>query len=144
WPQVKTTLLCTMTWQGLIGALYFTAPETMVGWFDSEHKSPDLVAIGVTMLMISSAWQLFDALAMTLSEALRAAGDTAWNAAARTILAWAVFFPAALTVVYVFDGGPTGAILCLCGYIALLAAALAYRFRSGAWRAIELIEPSLF
>ena len=33
--------------------------------------------------------------------------------------------------------------LCLVGYLALLAAAFAYRFRSGAWRKIELIEPKL-
>jgi hypothetical protein len=33
--------------------------------------------------------------------------------------------------------------LCLVGYLALLAAAFAYRFRSGAWRRIQLIEPKL-
>jgi len=33
--------------------------------------------------------------------------------------------------------------LCLVGYLALLAALLGYRFRSGAWRSIELIEPKL-
>jgi hypothetical protein len=33
--------------------------------------------------------------------------------------------------------------ICLVGYLALLAAALGYRFRTGAWRRIELIEPKL-
>ena len=32
---------------------------------------------------------------------------------------------------------------CLVAYLALLALALALRFRRGAWRAIELIEPDL-
>jgi hypothetical protein len=32
---------------------------------------------------------------------------------------------------------------CLVGYLALLAGAFAYRFKSGAWRKIELIEPKL-
>jgi MATE family, multidrug efflux pump len=144
WPQVKTTLLCTMTWMGVIGALYFIAPSTLLELFDSERKSAQLVVIGVSMLMISAAWQLCDAIAMTISETLRAAGDTAWIAGARTILAWVVFVPSALVVVYVFDGGPVGAMLCLGAYIALLAAALGYRFKSGAWRRIELIEPRLF
>ena len=33
--------------------------------------------------------------------------------------------------------------LCLAVYVALLAFALVYRFRSGAWRSIELIEEKL-
>jgi len=45
--------------------------------------------------------------------------------------------------VRVWDGGPIGALLCLVVYIALLAGAFAYRFKSGAWRRIELIEPKL-
>jgi len=59
------------------------------------------------------------------------------------LLAWAVFTPAAFLVVFKWNGGPVGAMLCLVGYLALLAAAFAYRYRSGAWRSIELIEPKL-
>jgi hypothetical protein len=43
----------------------------------------------------------------------------------------------------VLDGGAIGAMICLVAYIALLSGALALRFRSGAWRKIELIEPKL-
>jgi MATE family multidrug resistance protein len=143
WPQVKTTLLCTMTWMGVVGVLYVALPGQILQLFDSRGHSKDLVAIGTTMLLISAAWQLFDATAMTLSETLRAAGDTFWTAAARFILAWAVFTPAAILVVMTWDGGAVGAMLCLVGYLALLAAALGYRFRSGAWRRIQLIEPKL-
>jgi hypothetical protein len=39
--------------------------------------------------------------------------------------------------------GPIGAMLCLVGYLGLLALALAWRFRSGAWKRIALIEPKL-
>lgn len=143
WPQVRVTLACTGTWMGVIGALYFVAPTAVLSLFEEEGKSGDLVAIGTTMLAISAAWQLFDAIGMTLSETLRAAGDTFWTAAARLILAWAVFTPAAFLVVRVWGGGPVGAMLCLVGYLGLLAAAFAYRFRSGVWRSIELIEPKL-
>ncbi|NVB82661.1 MAG: hypothetical protein HOV81_30065, partial [Kofleriaceae bacterium] len=74
---------------------------------------------------------------------LRAAGDTFWPAAARLTLAWFVFTPMAVLVVLRWNGGPSGAMLCLVGYLALLAGLLGYRFRSGAWRRIELIEPKL-
>ncbi|HEX5058315.1 MAG TPA: MATE family efflux transporter [Kofleriaceae bacterium] len=143
WPQVKTTLLCTMTWMGAIAVFYVTIPAHILKLFDSKGQSHQLVTVGTTMLLISAAWQLFDAVSLTLAETLRAAGDTFWTAAARLILAWFVFTPAAIFVVIEWDGGPVGAMLCLVGYLALLTAALAYRFRSGAWRRIELIEPKL-
>ncbi len=143
WPQVKTTLLCTLTWMGVMAVVYVLFPESILSLFDTEHRSAHLVQIGTTMLLISAAWQLFDATAMTLAETLRAAGDTFWPAAARLALAWLVFTPTAVLVVLRWNGGSVGAMLCLVGYLALLAAALGYRFHSGAWRRIELIEPKL-
>jgi Na+-driven multidrug efflux pump len=73
----------------------------------------------------------------------RAAGDTKWTATARLILAWVVFLPSGYIVVRVFDGGPGGAMLCLAGYLALLSVLLTYRFRTGAWKSIQLVEPTL-
>lgn len=141
WPQVKATLACTMTWMGAIGLVYLIAPGSVLSLFASG-TSGQLVAIGTTMLVVSAAWQLADAVSMTLAETLRAAGDTTWTAAARLILAWAVFTPLAFLVIR-RGGGAVGAMLCLVVYVGLLAAALAWRFRSGAWRRIELIEPQL-
>jgi MATE family multidrug resistance protein len=88
---------------------------------------------------------MFDGLAMTLSEALRAAGDTAWSMWARVVLAWAVFTPASLLLVFVAGGGAVEAMFCFIAYIGLLAGALLWRFRSGAWRKIDLTghEPAL-
>jgi MATE family multidrug resistance protein len=142
WPQVKITLACTMTWMGLIGVTYAVFPGRLLSLFASEG-SGQLVAIGSTMLVISTAWQLTDAIGMTLAETLRAAGDTTWTAAARLVLAWAVFTPAAFLIVTRFHGGPVGAMFCLVGYLGLLATALSWRFRSGAWKQIQLIEPKL-
>jgi MATE family multidrug resistance protein len=142
WPQVKATLACTMVWMGAIGAIYALFPVAVLSLFASDRFG-ELVAIGTTMLVTSAAWQLTDAVGITLAETLRAAGDTAWTAAARLILAWLVFTPAAFLVVLRLGGGPIGAMLCLVGYVGLLAGALAWRFRSGAWKRIELIEPAL-
>jgi len=142
WPQVKITLMVAGCWMGVIGAVYLISPASLLGLFDSG-SSAGFVTLGATMLVISAAWQLFDAIGITLSETLRAAGDTTWTAGARLVLAWAVFVPMAFVVVRVWDGGPVGAMLCLVGYLALLAGAFAYRFKSGAWRKIRLIEPKL-
>jgi MATE family multidrug resistance protein len=143
WPQVKLTLACTAAWMGVIGVFYLVLPQHLIELFDSEGKAPQLVTVGVTMLALSAAWQLFDAVSITLSETLRAAGDTTWTAVVRLVLAWGIFFPAAYVIVTSYGGGAVGAMLCLVAYVAILAGLFAYRFRSGAWKNIELIEPKL-
>jgi len=141
--QVKITLGCTLVWMVGIAVIYLIAPGPILGLFAEGPGAARLVALGTTMLWMSAAWQVFDATAMTLSETLRAAGDTRWTAIARSLLAWGVFTPAGFIVVNWLDGGPVEAMLCLAVYVALLAFALVYRFRSGAWRSIELIEEKL-
>jgi MATE family multidrug resistance protein len=143
WPQVKVTLTCTMVWMGAIGLVDVAAPHAVLSLFDEPGKSGRLVEIGTGMLAVSAAWQLFDAMNMTFAETLRAAGDTTWTAAARLLVAWGVFTPAAFAVVKWWHGGAIGAMVCLVVYLALLAALLAWRFRTGAWKRIELIEPKL-
>lgn len=144
WPQVRMTLACTIVWMCAIAAAYVIAPATVLAWFTpAGGHAGELVALGGSMLAISALWQVFDATAITLSETLRAAGDTGWTAKVRVLLAWLGFVPAAIVVVRYGDGGAIGAMLCLVGYLALLAVALALRFRSGAWRKIDLIEPAL-
>jgi Na+-driven multidrug efflux pump len=54
-----------------------------------------------------------------------------------------VFTPSAFVIVWHLHGGPVGAMFCLVGYLGLLAIALTWRFRSGAWKQIQLIEPKL-
>jgi MATE family multidrug resistance protein len=54
WPQVKTTLLCTMTWMGIMTVLYLAAPGPILRLFDSRGQSLQLVAIGTTMRIISA------------------------------------------------------------------------------------------
>ena len=142
WPQVKITLACAMTWMGTIAVIYLAFPTAVLQLFDSEHGG-HMVAIGASMLAISAAWQLADAVGMTLSETLRAAGDTAWTATVRLLVAWFGFVPAAYLVVARWNGGPDGAMLCLVGYIVLQSGLLAWRFRSGRWKQIQLIEHKL-
>ena len=138
WPQMKVTLACTGVWMGAIGVLELAFPRDVLSLF--ADRDSQLVAIGAPMLAISALWQVFDAVGITVSETLRAAGDTTWTALVRLSLAWLVFAPSAYLVVRYTDGGAPGAMGCLVAYLALLALALALRFRHGAWRSIELID----
>jgi MATE family multidrug resistance protein len=136
---VRTTAITTAAWQGTVGLLYLAAPAALIALFaPAGQRAEDLVDVGAVLLALSAAWQLFDAIAMSMGESLRAAGDTAWSMMARVTLAWAFFTPASLLGVFVIDGGHVFALLSLAGYMALLSAALVWRFRGGAWRTIDL------
>ena len=139
-PRVLArTVLITALWQGSVGLAYFLFPTQLISLFAPGGTGADsMVAIGRTMLAVSACWQLCDAVVITLSEILRAAGDTAWCLYARVILAWFMFMPTAYYVVSVRKMGYVAAMFCLMAYLTLLAVVFVWRFRSGAWRKIDL------
>lgn len=144
-PIVKLTAKITMTWMACIGALYFLFPHQIFSWFESDAAaSASLVELGAVMLGLSAVWQVFDATAMTVSEALRSAGDTAWCMGARLVLAWLVFTPVSWLAVLRFGGGVYVVMGCFGAYLALLAVVFVWRFLSGKWREIDMVgEPSV-
>ncbi|MGH7434473.1 MAG: MATE family efflux transporter [Polyangiaceae bacterium] len=141
WPIVRLTGTVAVGWMVSVGLLYLVEPAALIGMF--AHDSSALVATGATMLTLSAVWQLFDGIGITLSEALRAAGDTSWPMAARIVLAWGVFLPVSWLTVVRHGGGVVTLMAVLVSYLAMLSIALAWRFASGRWRSIELVEPDV-
>lgn len=138
---LRLTFSAAGTWQGLVGLVYLILPAFLIEAFAPPGAAGDAVrTVGVRILMLSAAWQLFDAAATTLAEVLRATGDTAFTMWARMGIAWGIFAPGAYLTVNVFGGGDVGAVLWLVAYLGLLAATLFLRFRKGAWRNIQLTE----
>ncbi len=139
---VSLTFRTAAVWQGVVGLSYVVMPLVLLAPFVYEGTtSAEFMDVAQRMLMLSAAWQLFDAMANTLAEALRAAGDTAFTMWARLIIAWAVFTPVAFLGIRYYGWGDVGAMLSVVLYLGLLALVLWWRFRSGAWRRIELVEP---
>jgi MATE family multidrug resistance protein len=137
------TFAVAASWQVLVGAVYLAWPRGIFEAFadSTRAEGAQLLAVGATMLALSSAWQLFDAAAITVSEALRAAGDTAFSMWARLLVAWFFFAPLAWVWIVELGGQHEAAIWSIVAYIAVLAVVLALRFRSGAWKRIDLVEP---
>ena len=142
WPIVRLSSIVAAAWMVSIGVLYATLPAPLMDWFRPRDLPADaLVRTGATMLGFAAFWQLFDALNMTIGEALRAAGDTVWCMAARIVLAWLVFTPAAWAAVFMFGGGISAVMLSLLAYVGLITVLLSFRFASGKWKTIELVGP---
>ncbi|MFO0589804.1 MAG: MATE family efflux transporter [Polyangiaceae bacterium] len=140
---VKMTFGTAATWQGLVALACLVAPGLLLRPFVGGEGADALVHTGRRMVMLSAAWQLFDAIAGAVSEALRAAGDTAFPLWARTIVAWVIFVPGSYVTVKYLGGGELGALAWFLAYFVMLAVVMTLRFRTGAWRTMELTEPEV-
>lgn len=138
---VRLTFAVAATWQSLVAVAYLAAPDLVLSAFARDPASAGaLLAAGRRMLVLSAAWQLFDAAANVLGEALRAAGDTRFTMWARVLVSWFVWAGGSWISVRLLGGGDAAAVAWLVLYLAILALVLLLRFRSGAWRRIVLID----
>jgi MATE family multidrug resistance protein len=143
--MVLRAAMVTAVWMLCVGAVYALLPAALLRLFsDGGAGAEGFVSVGAALLLVSVAWQLFDAASMVIAEALRAAGDTAWPMAARIAISWGLFVPITLFAVR-RGAGPVDALAWVVAYMALLTALLFARFRAGAWRRMDLAgaEPTV-
>lgn len=140
----RLTAIATCTWQGTVAVLYMIFAKYIILPFAPPGEGRALfLELGAHVLVLSATWQLTDALSMSYSEALRAAGDTTFTAWARAIIAWLIFVPGAYVSVRMLNGGIDWAIFWLSGYLGILALVLWLRFRSGVWKTLDLTGQEL-
>ncbi len=137
---VKLTAFTALVWQCSIGVICVLIPSLLMSFFAKGEGAAEVAAIGARMLMISAAWQVFDAINMSVAESLRGAGDTFFPMMARIAIAWVVFVPGSYLSVRYLGWGDVGATVWLVAYLALLSVTLLLRFRAGSWRRIEMVE----
>jgi len=118
-------------------------PAVLIAPFATGEGGAEVAVIGARMLMISAAWQLFDAVNNAVAEALRGAGDTFFPMVARIALAWLVFVPGSYFTVRYLGWGDVGATSWLVAYLGLLSLVVTLRFRAGSWRNVELVQGDL-
>ena len=105
--------------------------------------------LGVRLVWIAGAYQVFDALNLASAFCLRGAGDVKTPTLYLLLLAWGVFVPVAHMASFAtgegwihflpqFGLGTTGGWAAALGYVLVLGTMLFLRWRSGAWRSIVL------
>ncbi len=134
-----------MVYMGLCAAVFVLFPSALVGLFVDDATDPEqkarLLWLGQKFLIATAAFQLFDAVAMVISGALRGAGDTIVPGVATVACAWTVIVGGGLAMVTFFPGLESlGAWIAAAAYIAILCVILLARFLSGRWRSIRLVH----
>ncbi|MCG3122013.1 MAG: Multidrug resistance protein NorM [Phycisphaerales bacterium] len=129
-----------------MGLLFVVFREPMVRFFISGQTPPDdarqIIEVGTSFMIAAATFQLFDGIAMSLSGALRGAGDTVWVGVVTVVLSWTVIVGGGLALVrFAPSLGSVGPWIAASAYIVLLAVVCLYRFLSGEWKHIRLVDP---
>jgi MATE family multidrug resistance protein len=129
-----------------MGLLFILFREPMVRLFIDADTPPQeaatIIALGGQFLIATAAFQFFDAIAMTLSGALRGAGDTIWVGVVTVILSWTIIVGGGLALIHLAPQlSSLGPWIAAASYIILLSLAILARFLRGHWRSIRLLTP---
>jgi MATE family multidrug resistance protein len=108
----------------------------------SDGQKAALIALGAKLLILAAAFQLFDAVAIALTGALRGAGDTVWPGVVTIVLSWSLIVGlGAALVEYAPELGSVGPWIAAAVYIIVLSIAFFGRFISGAWERFAVAGP---
>jgi MATE family multidrug resistance protein len=127
--------LLTLVISGAVAALFILLPDPLLRIFTDD---PEVLRLARPLLVVGAIYQFFDAFAIVSDGALRGAGDTLIPFLMRVGLAWGLFLPLAWLLGVRLEGGLTAAWMGGVFYVTLLAGLLVFRFRSGAWRRIQI------
>jgi len=143
--RAKLGLALAMGYMGLCAVLFVVLRGPLVGLFIDANTPPErvevLMALGGKFLILTAVFQLFDAIAMTLSGALRGAGDTIFVGIVTVISSWVVIVGGGwVTVTYFPAWESTGPWVAAAAYIICLSVFVLGRFWGGKWKAIKLVD----
>jgi MATE family multidrug resistance protein len=129
-----------------VALLYVLAPGLFLRFFDGgkDQEQWSQVALVVPVLLrFVAVYSLVDSLNLTLSFALRGAGDTRFVTLVSLTLSWPIMvLPTALA--WYHGWGLYWAWTFASAYIVLQAIVFLIRFRQGKWKSMRVIEPAVF
>jgi multidrug resistance protein, MATE family len=131
WHAAAIGSLC----MGVVGASFVLFPRAIMGVFTN-----DLAAIekGIVVFRLLGAFQCVDAVGIILSRTLQGVGGTLYVMLAEIACMGGVLLPISYASAEIFHGGILAAWCAVYLYIVCFAGAMAWKFREGGWRRIEL------
>ena len=125
-------------YMGLVGAVYLGLRYELPGLI-LDTPDPEVVAWAAKLLVMCAVFQLFDAFGITLTGALRGAGDTFWPSLMTLGLTAVVFMGGGLMVMRFAPGlESVGPWLAATAFISTYAVVISFRWWYGPWERIDL------
>jgi multidrug resistance protein, MATE family len=147
----NTIILMCVGYMGCVGVLLGLCSPWLIPAFVStaDPRALEVIDLGVKIMWIAAAYQLFDGLNLGSAFCLRGAGDAVVPAGLVIVLSWFLFVPLAHMLSFEHGGGwvdwlpqfglgAIGGWLAALAYIVALGVVLGLRWHSGAWEKIRL------
>jgi len=112
------------------GILFIAIPALLIAPFAAE---PDVSMTAQKLLYVAAAFQLFDAVVMSIVGGLNGAGDTRWVMLSTLACAWFIKVPAGYVGALVLELGAVGAWLGFTVELLVLSALCIHRVRGQRW-----------
>lgn len=126
----------------VIGSTFLLLPRFYFGLFspkDATFTAQELLSVGRVMLVIMTCWGIFDAVTIVLGDALKGAGDTRFVLLFLSLSGWVLMVPGTILLLH-YNYGIIALWSWLAAYILLAAIGTAWRWHSGKWKNIQVIE----
>lgn len=155
WASVCARLIIRMAviYMGIVGLVLALASAWVIPPFISPHDplAPQVTQLCATLLWIAAGYQVFDALNLASAFCLRGAGDVRWPTVLLLFCSWGIFLPLCHALTFApgqgwvdflpqWGWGARGGWLATFAYAFSLGLTLWWRWRSGAWQRIHLID----
>jgi MATE family multidrug resistance protein len=125
-----------------VALAYVCIPNVLVSIFRAESDPSGFAAVAALvprLLACAAVYSLADAVNITLSFALRGAGDTRFVSFITFLLAWPIMVIPTFFVVRA-GGDINWTWIFATAYILAMAACFSLRFRAGKWKSMRVIE----
>lgn len=104
-----------------------------------DEVALEVIRVGGLVMLCAAVFQVFDAMAITMSAALRGAGDTVWPGIVTVVVSWGCIMGLGHLVIELFPRwGSLGPWSAAASYIILLSLLYLWRFLGGKWKTMRL------
>lgn len=143
--RARVGLGVALTYMTTCAAVFFFARHQLVGVFIGGDATPEqaahIMAIGAKLMICAAVFQTVDALGIVYTGALRGAGDTVWPGVMTMLLSWTFIVLGGWLLIRFAPGLESiGPWIAASAYVIIYGIAMAWRFESGRWRRIRLLD----
>jgi len=143
--RARMGLAIAVVYMTVCGLVFFLFRHPLIELFVGGDITParreEIIAIGGKLMICAAVFQTFDAFGIVYTGALRGAGDTLWPSVATIVYSW-LFIVAGGWALAVYAPGlkSIGPWIGAAAFIILYGITMAWRFESGRWRSIRLVD----
>ncbi|MCH8153494.1 MAG: MATE family efflux transporter [Planctomycetes bacterium] len=145
--RARLGLALAVVYMSICGLLFFVFRHQLIGFFVAgKDLSPDqaqeIITIGGKLMICAAVFQTVDAFGITYTGALRGAGDTVWPGIVTIIFSWLFIVAGGWLMIVTWPQlGSIGPWIAASAYIIIYGITMSWRFETGRWRSIKLLEP---